>query len=136
MIPTECSGRIAQVGEHRPYKPGVTGSSPVPPTMIHGDVVKTVITPACHAGGRRFKSGRPRQTKTKGFAENGKTLFFFPVFLSPLSNEGAPGKGGPRKTPLIRDRACRSGQTIAEDSGGRASDSARIGSGSENEVPF
>jgi hypothetical protein len=25
-------GRIAQLGEHRPYKPGVTGSSPVPPT--------------------------------------------------------------------------------------------------------
>ena len=27
------SGRIAQLGEHRPYKPGVTGSSPVPPTI-------------------------------------------------------------------------------------------------------
>ena len=26
------SGRIAQLGEHRPYKPGVTGSNPVPPT--------------------------------------------------------------------------------------------------------
>jgi hypothetical protein len=25
-------GRVAQLGEHRPYKPGVTGSSPVPPT--------------------------------------------------------------------------------------------------------
>ncbi len=25
-------GRIAQLEEHRPYKPGVTGSSPVPPT--------------------------------------------------------------------------------------------------------
>ena len=24
-------GRVAQLGEHRPYKPGVTGSSPVPP---------------------------------------------------------------------------------------------------------
>jgi putative transposase len=27
-------GRIAQLGEHRPYKPGVTGSSPVPPTSL------------------------------------------------------------------------------------------------------
>ena len=27
-------GRIAQLGEHRPYKPGVTGSSPVPPTSF------------------------------------------------------------------------------------------------------
>ena len=26
-------GRIAQLGEHRPYKPGVAGSSPVPPTI-------------------------------------------------------------------------------------------------------
>ena len=25
-------GRLAQLGEHRPYKPRVTGSSPVPPT--------------------------------------------------------------------------------------------------------
>ena len=28
------NGRIAQLGEHRPYKPGVTGSSPVPPTTL------------------------------------------------------------------------------------------------------
>ncbi len=27
-------GRIAQLGEHRPYKPGVTGSSPVSPTSV------------------------------------------------------------------------------------------------------
>ena len=26
-------GRVAQLGEHRPYKPGVTGSIPVPPTI-------------------------------------------------------------------------------------------------------
>ena len=26
-------GRLAQLGEHRPYKPGVTGSIPVPPTI-------------------------------------------------------------------------------------------------------
>ncbi len=26
-------GRIAQLGEHSPYKAGVTGSSPVPPTI-------------------------------------------------------------------------------------------------------
>jgi hypothetical protein len=29
---TNNQGRVAQLGEHRPYKPGVTGSNPVPPT--------------------------------------------------------------------------------------------------------
>ena len=38
-----------------PYKHGVTGSSPVVPT-IFGPVVQSVSTPACHAGGRRFES--------------------------------------------------------------------------------
>jgi hypothetical protein len=33
-------GRIAQLGEHRPYKPGVTGSSPVPPTKFFSSKFK------------------------------------------------------------------------------------------------
>ena len=48
-------GSIAQLGEHMPYKHGVTGSSPVVPTTF-GPVVQSVSTPACHAGGRRFES--------------------------------------------------------------------------------
>ena len=59
-----CCGRIAQLGEHRPYKPGVTGSIPVPPTRdfvgICGVVVQLVRTLACHARGREFESRRPR----------------------------------------------------------------------------
>lgn len=32
IVKKEISGRVAQLGEHWFYKPGVTGSSPVPPT--------------------------------------------------------------------------------------------------------
>ncbi len=53
-------GRIAQLGEHLPYKQGVIGSSPIAPT-IHGLVVQLVRMPACHAGGRRFEPVPGRQ---------------------------------------------------------------------------
>ena len=52
----DTTGSIAQLGEHMPYKHGVTGSSPVVPTIQSGPVVQSVSTPACHAGGRRFES--------------------------------------------------------------------------------
>ncbi len=51
-------GRIAQLGEHLPYKQRVIGSSPIVPTIliiINGPVVQLVRMPACHAGGRRFE---------------------------------------------------------------------------------
>ena len=50
-------GSIAQLGEHMPYKHGVTGSSPVVPTIsrLQGRVVQLVRTLACHARGRRFE---------------------------------------------------------------------------------
>ena len=53
-------GSIAQLGEHLPYKQGVTGSSPVTPTNC-GPVVQLVRMPACHAGGRRFEPVPDRQ---------------------------------------------------------------------------
>ena len=57
---TTICGIIAQLGEHLPYKQGVTGSSPVSPT-IRGLVVQLVRMPACHAGGRGFESLPGRQ---------------------------------------------------------------------------
>ena len=57
-------GSIAQLVERLPYKQDVTGSSPVVPTRARrtqcGVVVQLVRTPACHAGGRGFKS-HPRR---------------------------------------------------------------------------
>ena len=50
-------GRIAQLGEHLPYKQGVIGSSPIVTTnliTIVGGVAQLVRAPACHAGGREF----------------------------------------------------------------------------------
>ena len=52
---TDCCGSIAQLGEHLPYKQGVTGSSPVVPTTFFGPVVQLVRTLACHARGRQFE---------------------------------------------------------------------------------
>ena len=58
-------GRIAQLGEHLPYKQGVIGSSPITPTIKDGLVVQLVRMPACHAGGRRFEPVPGRQLFTK-----------------------------------------------------------------------
>ena len=54
------NGSLAQLGEHLPYKQGVTGSSPVVPTIC-GPVVQLVRTLACHARGRRFDPVPGRQ---------------------------------------------------------------------------
>ena len=59
---------LGSAGEHRLHTAGVTGSSPVLPTM-HGAVVKSVITPACHAGGRGFKSLPLRHFLRTSFVE-------------------------------------------------------------------
>ena len=55
-------GRIAQLGEHLPYKQGVTGSIPVATTKtFNGSVAQLVRVPACHAGGRGFEPLLSRQ---------------------------------------------------------------------------
>ena len=51
----KIDGRLAQLGEHLPYKQGVIGSSPIATTIFYGLVVQLVRTLACHARGRRFE---------------------------------------------------------------------------------
>ena len=53
-------GRIAQLGEHLPYKQGVTGSSPVVTTINFGGVAQLVRVLACHARCREFESRHSR----------------------------------------------------------------------------
>ena len=57
----ERHGRLAQLGEHLPYKQRVIGSSPIATTMFYGLVVQLVRTLACHARGRRFEPVHGRQ---------------------------------------------------------------------------
>ena len=57
----KVNGRLAQLGEHLPYKQRVIGSSPIVPTresnrILDGPVVQLVRTLACHARGREFES--------------------------------------------------------------------------------
>ena len=55
LVNVERHGRLAQLGEHLPYKQRVIGSSPIATTMFYGLVVQLVRTLACHARGRRFE---------------------------------------------------------------------------------
>ena len=54
-------GRLAQLGEHLPYKQRVIGSSPIATTIFCGLVVQLVRMPACHAGGHEFEPHSGRQ---------------------------------------------------------------------------
>ena len=66
------------MGEHRPYKPRVTGSSPVPPTKkrYSGVVAQLVRVLACHARGREFESRQPRHFIVREILIDRYLLFF------------------------------------------------------------
>ena len=49
-----CHGSIAQLGEHLPYKQGVTGSSPVVP--IHGEIAQLARARGSYPRCRGFES--------------------------------------------------------------------------------
>ena len=68
------NGRLAQLGEHLPYKQEVIGSSPIAPTNC-GLVVQLVRMPACHAGGRRFEPVPGRQLLKSAGSEKDKCMY-------------------------------------------------------------
>ncbi len=89
---TQGYGRLAQLGEHLPYKQRVTGSSPVVPT-IFGPVVQLVRMPACHAGGRGFE---PHPDRQKVFIAASKGAAIIYASVAQLVEQGTenPRVGG------------------------------------------
>ena len=57
-------GAIAQLGEHLPYKQGVTGSSPVGPTIIFksGGVSEWLKEADCKSVSNAFSGSNPLST--------------------------------------------------------------------------
>ena len=53
---TYCYGVIAQLGEHLPYKQGVTGSSPVGPIPHNGGIAQLARAHGSYPWCREFKS--------------------------------------------------------------------------------
>ncbi len=111
---TEC-GRLAQLGEHLPYKQRVTGSSPVVPTIL-GPVVQLVRMPACHAGGRGFEPHPDRQSCFLCAAKLVWRFLFASVAQSVEQGTENPRVGGsipPGGTRfLLKKSMCGSGSVV------------------------
>ena len=97
---TDCCGSIAQLGEHLPYKQGVTGSSPVVPTTFFGPVVQLVRTLACHARGRQFEPDPGRhyasvaQSVEQG-TENPRVIGSIPIGGTIVCGRSSSGRAPP-----------------------------------------
>ena len=65
------SGSIAQLGEHLPYKQGVTGSSPVVPTKYAAGVMVTVTHSKAVYQAHQFMQGTmPKNSISQGRAKH------------------------------------------------------------------
>ena len=61
IVYEQSDGSIAQLGEHLPYKQGVTGSSPVVPTIYLREWLSGRASP-CQGERREFESRFPLHT--------------------------------------------------------------------------
>ena len=66
---TRCYGVIAQLGEHLPYKQGVTGSSPVGPISHDGGIAQLARAHGSYPWCREFESPRRYQKYYSRFFE-------------------------------------------------------------------
>ena len=92
-------GRLAQLGEHLPYKQRVIGSSPITPTNC-GLVVQLVRMPACHAGGRRFEPVPGRQLNIFDLKRLNVILWHI-IYLVKMQEVAGIFTGRQRKTSMF-----------------------------------
>jgi hypothetical protein len=69
MTAERCSGLLAQLGEHRPYKAGVTGSNPVQSTITFTLIIQRIVSsagraPPLQGGGHWFEPSTIHQSIT------------------------------------------------------------------------
>ena len=73
-------GRIAQLGEHLPYKQRVIGSSPIGPIYIYGEIAQLARARGSYPRCRGFKSPSRYNTKMRESSYYLDFRFFESVF--------------------------------------------------------
>ena len=120
-LATRKCGRLAQLGEHLPYKQRVTGSSPVVPTTL-GPVVQLVRMPACHAGGRGFEPHPDRHNWKSVLRFGAAQSFIYIQRYASVAQSVEQGTENPRvggsippggtRFLLLRSLMCGSGSVV------------------------